>query len=63
MDFCIQFLIQESENYAPMDIIVTVNLIQRPAFLTYSGNYILYMLCPRATINLSTVATLWHIGM
>ena len=36
-----------------MDIIASVNPIQRPAFLAYNGNYILYMLCPRAIINLS----------
>ena len=46
-----------------MDIIASVNHIQRPAFLTYNGNYIMYMLCLRAIINLSGGATLWHIGI
>ena len=53
----------EIKDYAPIVIIATVNLIQHPAFMTYNGNYILYMLCPRVTINWSTVATLWHIGI
>ena len=61
MAFFIQFFIQEINDYASVVIIATFNLIHRPAFMTYNGNYILYMVCPRATINWSTVATLWHI--
>ena len=63
MDFLIQFFIHKCKHYAPMDSIAAVNLIQRPAFLTFNGNYILYMLCPWATINLSGGAILRHIGI